>query len=182
MQPCCVALDGSWFGVFIWTSSHTYRSLSTDDIPLHKCAPVKIRSPIIICEGIRIQLLSPIVVCCCKLNNTWDCDEHLFGQVSTCTGGYQLLIFCCKIVHLWRYARPQFRRAVYLDKLVHAQVVINCQYSVAQLCTRKDTLAHNLSLLYFDDIITLTTSIFRLELNGKKCWNLNTVISDWKAK
>ena len=34
-----------------------------------------------------------VVVCCCKpfcckLNNTLDCDEHLFGQVSTCTGRY----------------------------------------------------------------------------------------------
>ena len=27
-----------------------------------------------------------IVVCCCKLNNTQVCDEHLFRQVSTCTG------------------------------------------------------------------------------------------------
>ena len=26
------------------------------------------------------------VVCCCKLNNTRDCDDHLFGQVSTSTG------------------------------------------------------------------------------------------------
>ena len=25
------------------------------------------------------------VVCCCKLNNTQVCDEHLFGQVSTHT-------------------------------------------------------------------------------------------------
>ena len=32
------------------------------------------------------------VVCCCKLNNTWVCDEHFFGQVSTCTGRNQLPI------------------------------------------------------------------------------------------
>ena len=31
------------------------------------------------------------------------CDEHLFGQVSTCTCRYQLLIFCCTNVHLQRY-------------------------------------------------------------------------------
>ena len=30
------------------------------------------------------------VVCCRKLNNKRDCDAHLFGQVSTCTGRYQL--------------------------------------------------------------------------------------------
>ena len=70
----------------------------------------------------------------------------------------------------------------YSDKLVHVQVVINCQYSDAQSCTREETLAHNLGALYFDDVMTLTTFIFRLELNGKKSWNLNTVISDWKAK
>ena len=51
------------------------------------------------------------VVCCCKLINTQVCDEHLFGQVST--GGYQLPIFRCTNVHLQRYARPLFRRAVY---------------------------------------------------------------------
>ena len=32
--------------------------------------------------------LYPSVVCCCKLNNSRDCDEHLFGQVSMRTGRY----------------------------------------------------------------------------------------------
>ena len=32
--------------------------------------------------------------------------------------------------------------SVCLDKLAHVQVVINCWYSVAQLCTHEDTLAH----------------------------------------
>ena len=40
-----------------------------------------------------------VVVCCCKLNNTRDCDKHLFGQVSTCTGCYQLSMFSCTNVH-----------------------------------------------------------------------------------
>ena len=44
-------------------------------------------------------IFNAIVVCCCKLNNTRDINEHLFGQVSTCTGRYQLPIFCCSIVH-----------------------------------------------------------------------------------
>ena len=51
--------------------------------------------------------------CCCRLNNTRVCDEHLFGQVSTCTGHYQLPIFRCTNVHLRRCARPLFRRAVF---------------------------------------------------------------------
>ena len=46
------------------------------------------------------------VICCCKLNKTRDCDEHLFGQVNTCTGRYQLPIFRCTFVHQWSYARP----------------------------------------------------------------------------
>ena len=29
-----------------------------------------------------------------------------------------------------------------LDKFAHVQVVINCRYSIAQMCTRKDMLAH----------------------------------------
>ena len=47
------------------------------------------------------------VVCCCKLNKTQFCDDHLFRQVSTQTGHYQL---------------PN-----YSDKLANVQVVINCQ-------------------------------------------------------
>ena len=46
-----------------------------------------------ICAGIQIQPLPPFVVCCCKLNYTPDCDEHLFGPVSTHTGHYQLPIY-----------------------------------------------------------------------------------------
>ena len=49
---------------------------------------------------IKISYRLDIVVCCCKLNNTWDCDEHLFGQVSTCTDHYLFHqrtseIICC---------------------------------------------------------------------------------------
>ena len=53
--------------------------------------------------------------------------------------------------------------SIYSDKLAHVQVVINCRYSVAQLCTREDTLAHNLGTLYFDDVMSynlLTTLYF----------------------
>ena len=31
--------------------------------------------------------------------------------------------------------------SIYSDMLAHVQVVINCQYSIAQLCTRENTLA-----------------------------------------
>ena len=42
----------------------------------------------------------------------------------------------------------------YSGKLAHVQVVISCQYSAAQLCTREDTLAHYLGALYLDDIMS----------------------------
>ena len=58
-------------------------------------------------------LANPLVVCCYKLNSTWDCDEHLFREVSTHTGRYQLPIFRCTNLHPWRCARLCFRRAVY---------------------------------------------------------------------
>ena len=44
--------------------------------------------------------------------------------------------------------------SIYSDKLAHIEVVINCQYFVAQMCTRKDTLAHNLGMPYIDDVMS----------------------------
>ena len=49
------------------------------------------------------------------------------------------------------------------DKLAHVQVVINCPFSVAQMCTREDMLAHNLGAPYFDDVMScnsLTTNVW----------------------
>ena len=42
----------------------------------------------------------------------------------------------------------------YLDKLEHIQVVINCQYSVAQMCNWEDTLTHYLGAPYLDDVMS----------------------------
>ena len=49
--------------------------------------------------------------------------------------------------------------SIYLDKLAHVQVVINCQYSVAQMCTREDTLTHYLGALFIDDVMRYNTLI-----------------------
>ena len=52
--------------------------------------------------------------------------------------------------------------SLYLDKLAHVQIVINCQYSIAQLCNHEDMLAHNLGAPYFNDVISyslLTTIV-----------------------
>ena len=61
--------------------------------------------------------------------------------------------------------------SIYSYKLAHAQVVINCLYSVAHLCTSEATLAHNLGVLHFDDIksynslTTLVISFFCFDTN-----------------
>ena len=42
----------------------------------------------------------------------------------------------------------------YLDKLAHIQVVINYRYSIAQMCTCEDTLAHYLGAPSLDDVMS----------------------------
>ena len=52
--------------------------------------------------------------------------------------------------------------SIYSDKLAPVQVVTNCRYFIAQLCTREDTLAHNLGVPYVDDVMSynsLTTLV-----------------------
>ena len=51
---------------------------------------------------------------------------------------------------------------IYLDKLAHVQVVINCQYTIAQMCTCEDALAHNSALPYFGDIMSGYNSLTTL--------------------
>ena len=53
------------------------------------------------------------------------------------------------------YAKQNRRlMSIYSDKLAHVQVVINCQYSIPQLCTREDKLAQNLGALYFSEVMS----------------------------
>ena len=42
----------------------------------------------------------------------------------------------------------------YSDKLAHVQVVINCRYSVAQMCPREDELARYLGAPSLDDVMS----------------------------
>ena len=42
----------------------------------------------------------------------------------------------------------------YSVELAHVQVVINCLYSVAQMCTHEDTHAHILGMPYIDDVMS----------------------------
>ena len=50
--------------------------------------------------------------------------------------------------------------SIYSDKLAHVQVVMNSQDSVARMCTREDTLVHNLGAPYFYDAITHSQQCF----------------------
>ena len=43
---------------------------------------------------------------------------------------------------------------IYSDKLLNEQVVINCQYSVAQMCTHEYALVCILGLPFIDDIMS----------------------------
>ena len=44
--------------------------------------------------------------------------------------------------------------SIYSGKLAYIQVVINCPYSVARMCTRKDGLAYILGVLSKDDVLS----------------------------
>ena len=46
----------------------------------------------------------------------------------------------------------------YSDKLAHVQVVFNCQYSVAQMCTCENGLANILGAPSIDDVMSITHS------------------------
>ena len=51
--------------------------------------------------------------------------------------------------------------SVYLDNLAYVQVVINCRYSIAQMCTQEDTHARLFRRSVFDDVMSqneLTTT------------------------
>ena len=53
--------------------------------------------------------------------------------------------------------------SIYLYKLAYVQVIINFPFSVAQMCTGKDTLAHYLGTPSLDDVLNhneLTTPVF----------------------
>ena len=40
------------------------------------------------------------------------------------------------------------------DKLAQVQVIIDCQHSIAQMCTREDKLAHTLGEPCTDDVMS----------------------------
>ena len=63
--------------------------------------------------------------------------------------------------------------SIYSDELAHVQVISNCRYSIAQMCTHEDMLAHNLGAQYFDDVMSynLITTDFM------KC-----LVSAWPTK
>ena len=54
--------------------------------------------------------------------------------------------------------------SIYWDKLAQVQVVINCQYSVAQMCTREDTHNCYLDAPSIDDVLRQNTLIILHDL------------------
>ena len=72
-------------------------------------------------------------------------------QVHSITGWLQQLYLEIMIVQQYAYS----------DKLAHLQVFVNCQYFVAQMGTREDTLAHYLGAPFIDDVMTHNTLITR---------------------
>ena len=70
----------------------------------------------------------------------------------------------------------------YPDKLAHIQVINNCRYFVAQMCTPEDTLAHNLGAPYIDDAMSYN-SLTTMVCNNcalKKQTKLSPVLSPFK--
>ena len=63
--------------------------------------------------------------------------------------------------------------SIFSDKLAHVQVVINCQYFVAYLCTSEAMLTHNLGALYYNDIMSYNslTTVSDIQM----AWILNGI-------
>ena len=68
----------------------------------------------------------------------------------------QNVVCCCKLNN------TRVCDEHYSDKLAHIQVVINCRYSISQMCTREDMLAQYLGAPHLDDVMShneLTTNV-----------------------
>ena len=59
---------------------------------------------------------------------------------------------------------------IYSDKLAHIQVVINSRYSIAQMYTCEDTLAHSLGAPYIDDVMSYNSLTTFDILYGAASW------------
>ena len=57
--------------------------------------------------------------------------------------------------------------SIYSDKLAQVQVVINCRYSIAQMCTWEDIHPHLFKRVILDDVMSQNelTIMFMLKYN-----------------
>ena len=75
--------------------------------------------------------------------------------------------------------------SIYSDKLAHVQVIINCQYSVAQMITSEDVLAYILGMPSIDNamsynLLTLFVHFgINLEQSPIRPLVFNIQISSW---
>ena len=58
--------------------------------------------------------------------------------------------------------------SIYSDKLAHVKDIINCRYSVAQMCTHNETLAHYLGAPFIDDAMRYNTLIKLFKLSVRQ--------------
>ena len=59
-----------------------------------------------------------------------------------------IVVCCCKLNNAQICDEHLFGQ---VSNLAHVQVVTNCCYSIAQMCTCEDTLAHYLGAQFIDD-------------------------------
>ena len=85
-------------GLYQSTDIQTFHNLVTHDNDGQKQPPGNFYSSLKFTALFSSFLYSGVVV-----NNTQDCDEHLFRQVSTCTGRHQLPIWFLFRWYLIRY-------------------------------------------------------------------------------
>ena len=62
----------------------------------------------------------------------------------------------------------------YSDKLAHVQVVNNCPYSIARMCTREDTLAYISGPLSIDEVMSYDSHTTLIFINESKLHKVYT--------
>ena len=100
-----------------------------------------------------------------KLQVSFKCLIHLLhscttGRLQVC---FLALLLFMSLSELTTVSIPDFYKLNFGQ--VSTRTSINFQYSVAQLCTCEDTLAHNLGALYFGDFMSYNSLTTQLMIN-----------------
>ena len=76
--------------------------------------------------------LNNYVVCCCNLNNTRLCDEHLFDKLAQTQVVINWRDTVAPSVHQWRFRLPRFRRVIFGDVMSYLRG--NSDPAAATIC------------------------------------------------